>query len=545
MPILYKYKDGSGYYVRGTPPGANKAIVTWQIKQEGVDLLRARGYKGESIPFPGHLLKELIDRDLAYTNRSGITLRPTINISYQRPSDIQHIPSHGAAALFFIESKPWHLEVRIPELPKQWLEKSTHLVQSLSNGWISIEDKAPIPAMRLWPGRGGIQIPVEPQHSLYKLYSTGEWPAEWNVSAWLGEIPGLETKITLFSGETQQRLLPGSLIELGKTYVLVAPTTFHLEQNHQLALEIEAIGHVGTWQAWLIQMPFASTPQLHDWCKLIGYRLAESRFKLDMVTPPLGYSGEGNPIVSVGKDIVFALSSLDDRSKDEDSIYFYKTRFPEAGTYGIEVEDKSHLAFYVEAQKNLHTVLPSWLAITIAWEHTGITFHSLQNGFGPHHFQLSHSFSAETTRITIDCPAHLNIYWEMNDISERRESLSVEDSGNVIISLLSKAVSLGENLRLQIDAGVYGRLALHITIPKVAKSCPGELSTTAVYRARWLATMLNNSSKREISVALSPSNQRALKRLAEISGCVTLSSARTAPVSLLPYIYALTKSIPD
>ncbi len=40
MPTLHKYKDNSGYYVRGAPPGANKTIVTWQITQEGVALLR-------------------------------------------------------------------------------------------------------------------------------------------------------------------------------------------------------------------------------------------------------------------------------------------------------------------------------------------------------------------------------------------------------------------------------------------------------------------------------------------------------------------------
>ncbi len=549
MPRLHQRKDGDGYYVRAALPGTSN-INTWQINPEGLRFLRSRGYEGDGVQFPDPILKELIDRGYVYTRGSGIgVILPKLQVTSSDSSPSQARLLSQGAALLFLEGEPaWNLALRISELPRSWIEGADHLVDALSSWQIQVAGKVSVPATHLWPGRGGALIPVAPQSEPYTVTPEGRWPEAWDVRRWLGEIPGLGPGATLFSVETGARLAPGTALECGGAYVLVAPADPAMGRGRwppPAMFSPEDLGRNGRWQAWTIELPASGNLRVRAWCDATGYRLAEPRFKLSLVTPAQGYSDHGSPIVPVGEEIVLCLAPVREDTGVEYRPTFYTTRFQAPGTYRVTIDDVSTGGLSVIAERpQTHDLRqPAALEICITVAGSTIGIQALRDGFGPHSIPPCVNGPGKPPTVEVKCSVPLSLSWESGTVRERRGRLAANEAEVLIADILREASRTRERLDIQLDAGAYGRLGLTMPAPLNTPRAIDALPPMTVGRARWLATQLSIVSTRDTLVPLPRHVRQTLDALADLPGCAALRGLFVVPATLIPHVQAITKLV--
>lgn len=552
MPVLHQRKEDGGYYVRAILPGTS-TIATWQITPEGVNIIRARGYLGVDVDFPPRLLKELIDRGHAYTHGLGISAAPPLHVTRADPSVARPAASARALSLvFFEEGATWKLAVRVAEIPRAWAESADNLVDALSGWQIRIEGIPPVPATRLWPGRGGALIAVMPQHQAYEVTPQGRWPDAWDVPAWLGLVPGLGPEATLFSGDDGERLDPGATVEPGGTYIFVAPDNRAARRGHRRPpafLAPEYLGRSGAWQAWSIQLPESVDEQVRGWCTAIGYRLAEPRFRLALITPPQGYTKTGLPIIAVGEDVVLGLMSAGPSPVGEARCTFYTTCFQEPGTFRIATDGTSAAELHVVAERQplaVDTRHPPALRIELKWGSHKVTWHAFRDGVGPHEFRSPQSARQGLATITVHCAVPLSVSWELGATRGHRDAIAADEAGAIIAGRMQEAAQRRERLSLELDAGAYGRIRLDLVPPAdaITTGAPA-LPPGVVRRARWLAAALQRQQDGASQVPLSASTRHAMERLAHLPECAALRNLRTVPAPLLPHVRSIARQLQE
>ncbi len=549
MPKLHRYIRKDGYYVKSTVPGTTQ-IITWQISPEGLRFLRSKGYEDEEFEFPAALLRELIDRGHAYTHGSGIgPIPPQLRVTRSDLSPPQKSVASQGTSMVFLEDKPtWSIALRVAELPRAWFEHIGSLVDALAGWKIHVAGAHPIPATQLWPGRGGALIPVAPQPRPYTVTPEGQWPGAWDLRGWLGDVPGLDAGATLFSADTGERLDRGAALDLGGAYFLVAPADPASGRGRWPPPAIfapEDLGRNGPWQAWLIELPASASTRVRAWCDATGYRLAEPRFRLSLITPPDGYDHSGLPIVAVGEEVVLGLTPVYEDAAAEYGRTFYSARFQDPGTYRVAVDDVATAAISVVARQP-ETSLPSQpaaLELCITWAGSAVTIQALRDGFGPHDIPTAAMMPGKPATIEVTCGVPLSLRWEIGVVRERRDRIAADEATVLIADLLREAARRRERPGVQIDAGAYGRIGLTIPTPVSSASALDALPPPAVRRARWLAAALSNEAARGAMVPIPPRSRSALAQLATLPGCAALRGLRAAPASLMPHLHAITKLV--
>lgn len=550
MPVLHQHKDGSGYFVRAALPGTTQ-IITWQISPEGLRFLRSKGYKGEKFEFNRTLLEELINRGYAYTHGSGIGPIPAPQL-WVTPSDLsppQKSEASRGTSVVFLENAPgWSIALRVAELPRTWFEHTGSLVDALAGWKIHVAGAPPISATQLWPGRGGALIPVAPQPTPYTVTPEGQWPGSWDLRRWLGNVPGLDAGATLFSADTGERLDRGAALDLGGAYFLVAladPASGRGCWPPPTIFAPEDLGRNGLWQAWAIELPASSGIRVRAWCEASGYRLAEPRYRLSLITPPDGYDESGLPIVAVGEEVVLGLTPIHEDAAARHGPTFYSTRFQAPGTYRVAIDDRSTAAISVVARRP-ETSLPSQpaaLELCITWAGSAITIQALRDGSGPHAIPTAATIPGKPATVEVTCAVPLSLRWEIGVVRERRDRIAADEANVVIAGLLCEAARRREQLGMQIDAGAYGRIGL--TMPALVSTASAlyALPPPVMRRARWLAAALSNEAVQGAMVPIPPRSRPALARLATLPGCAALRGLRTVPASLMPHVHAITKLV--
>lgn len=541
MPKLRKYKDGHGYYVLGQVPGT-ASISTWQITPAGVARLRSAGYSGDDIFFSPKLLKELIDRGDATTGKSGVGLPlPTLIVSHERASTIQP----PAVSLIFVEEvRSWRLALQIARLPRSWIQEIEDLTTALSNWKIIVPGATPVPATRLYPGRGGALIPVRPQQGPYTISAEGTWPLEWNVRSWLVAPTGLEKDLTLFRGDSGVRLPEGSLIEPGETYTLVVP--FHLaadlRKSPPAVLLPESLGQVDQWRAWSIQIPVEVDEQILSWCKRAGFRVAEPRSKLNLVTPPSAYTHAGQAIITVDEELVLALTPQQRQEGGE--VNFFTVCFKQTGAFCINVENSVATPIHVVVETPstlLQPLPPAPLTLRIHWgEHT-FQFNAFRDTSGPH--QLAHPTISKEQALYVEviCDTPINLTLDLGDNRRQLERLSTDEAGSLITEMLQAASRRKVHLSAQIDGGVFGRLRFVLPALSVMNDATISLPPETLRRARWLAVVLPALTRSAPTVPIPISTRHIFTRIAELPGCATLNNLYVVPTTLLPVVRAIAR----
>lgn len=541
MPILRQRKDGSGYYVRAWVPGTI-AIGTWQLTAAGVSIIRSRGYQGEEVEFPQALLRQLIDRGEAYTGRSGLTLSPPLlKIAHERAPLIR---SRAVSLLFAERDVGWEFVLQISEIPTAWVEGVADIVSALSGWQIVVSGAPPIPAMRLYPGRGGARISVAPQREPYAISAEGALPKEWSVTSWLIPPAGLGGGIALFRGDTGERLWTDTPLEPGESYTLVVPEHLTAGPKRLLPppqLSPEHLGRVSQWHAWSIEVPKQLDEQVRSWCVRAGLQLAEPRFRLSLVTPPRGYSEVGQAIITAGEEVVLALAPLQPQEGLKTS--FYTARVEQIGALTLSIEDIAVTPLrllVVPGADSIQQVTPAALTLDVAWGGNIVSFKGL--GGAQHTLQRPTNASAEAPYAEVRCPAPVALMLRLGERSVRQQELSADDAGPQIAKALHEAGRCGLALTIEIDAGSFGRLSL-IAPARTEALTTTTLSPTTLRRARWLAAALPAISRSENSIPVPASLQQALNRIARQAGCESLREVRAIPASLLPALRAVARDI--
>jgi hypothetical protein len=545
MPTLKKYISKTGYYIKGFVPGRGQNS-TLQVTPQALQLIQAEIGRDEG-KFSAQLLRNLLAAKLVFS-KGEYPLARLPAISVTREAMTPTLTRHAAARLVFVENDTdWQLALRIDALPQKWIAQASNLVEVLANWSIRLPGAAPVPAMQLWPGRGGMVIHARPQQLPYRLTLEGRWPEAWDVPTWLSEVPGLSAGITLFHAVSGERIDPGAALEPGGAYVLVAqsdPKFGAVNWGLQSFLSPHALGRIGAWHAWVIELPSENSPRVQAWCETFGFRLAEPQFKLILISSPARFNDAGLPVVHPRHEVVLGLLPVSADQTQNDEPVFYTTTFAETGSFQITLGDKasSPLRIVVEERTpKAWSICPEALTVQLTWPGGQVSLRALHNGIGPH--ELPAELLHETPRVQVCCPAPLALTWAVGAERGRRERLAADEAAALIAELLQTAVHRQTVITLQLDVGPYGRLALKSVPESPTVNTTAKYSLLVTQRARWLATILSASPHREPAVPLAATTQHVLARLAEVPGCATLGYLRTVPAWLIAHVHALTRLV--
>jgi hypothetical protein len=475
---------------------------------------------------------------------------PCISVEREpsHPTPSTSIPRSAAQLVFVEDETSWHLAIRIAELPRQWVEHAPKLVDSLRDWEICLPGVASVPAMQLWPGRGGIFIPVEPQQSAYHITAIGRWPDSWDVTRWLGTVPGLNADVTLFDTSSGKWLYPGATLEPEGTYFLVVLVTAEHDASRwvvQSLVSPEEIGRIGSWRAWAIELPVSSETRLQSWCEAIGYRLGRPRFTMVLVSPPSRFDEYGVPVVPRQETVVVGVLPVGSPSATEDNPIFYTASFQESGSFRLSLDDDTCNALQIIVEEpvtgeSLDT--PPELTVDLIWGDYRVSLRSLHDGAGPH------ELSTESPRhnipdVQVRCLAPVSLLWEIDSTRGRRERELPDDVGTIIVELLRTAGRRQAAIMLHLDAGPYGRLSFSRIFASRASDAVTDIPPAVEQRARWLAAALGRPSRSENVVLITASAQRTLARLANLPGCAALRGVHAVPIAFISHVHAITRLV--
>lgn len=539
MPKLHKYIGQDGHYIKGALPGSGQ-ISTLQVTPEALRRIKAEIGQGEG-EFSVALLRELLKEKLVYTKG----LFPPGNLpSFTVERDQRPVAPRSGAKLIFIESgHTWALAVHVSELPSAWTEASSDLVSDLAGWRITVAGSCSVSAMQFYPGRGGAAIPVAPQREPYAISAEGTWPKAWPVTSWLVPPVGLGGGVALFRGDSGERVRTGYPLELGDAYTLIVPDRLTTGPNRLLPppqLSPEHLGRVSQWHAWSIEVPERPDEQVRSWFARAGLRLAEARFRLSLITPPRGYSEEGQAIITAGEEVVLALAPLQPQAGLETS--FYTARIEQTGPCVLTVEDMATTPLRLLVKPNtdsIRQVMPATLRLNVTWGNT-IAFLQGLGAAQQHELLRPVSASAEAPSADVVCPAPVTLIVQLGDCPAQWRELPADEAGPQLADALREAGRRNLPLAIQIEAGAFGRLSLRVPAHAETLTPIPTLSPAALRRARWLAAALPALSRAEAVVLIPTSLRDALDRIAAQPGCHALRDVKFLPLSLLPHLRVLT-----
>lgn len=601
MPRLYQRPDG-GYYLRGRLP-PHGAFVTWQVTDEGIRLLRESYHLPVDTPpceVSLALCRELILQGLAYTHGGGISGMP--QDSWTRPE-----PPAGTElrlALHEDETDGWYLALLIPEVPAHVLEgiSASALLQRLQAHRFSIEGAAqPLPALDLWPGRGGAACPVLPQTDPYivRPEPQGEWLPGWQLGTAPRTVPGLVPHGTVFAGADDGgvRLTPGEQLEPDHPYYLVAQPgpAAHQPQPRPAGLpatvSCRPLGRRGAWAAWAFTLPPGVDDAVRSWCAGLGHPLAQPPWRLVLLAPPPHrYLADGVPViaprqaapqallaavaappVAAGIRVVVerdgrevggvSVTPRDVATGEQTPVCYLALPLPAPGMYRLRAASGrvAPLRFFVEAlvadvpsaTSDPAEVLrqPPALTVCLAGSEP-VRLHAFAGGAGPHEVAVAVPPPGGAV-LTVDCLVPLDIEWSCAHQRLRWQSVPAQEVPARLQADLLACLSQGQAGTLTFDAGTFGRLAIHLHPLQGVRhdrARGGQRRAPQVReQVRWLARAVPALARRE-GVACTPLPQavrRALAALAEAEDCpeaADLAREPRVPVALLPHLQALVRA---
>lgn len=547
MAKLHQRKDESGFYILGGLPGTG-SIVTWQLTSEGVTYLRSRGYEGVGATIPMKVLQELKERGHAYTHGSGVGRALPVTRLTRTDLPDGMVSRSSAAALVLIERDgSWEMAILVAEIPRSWASAEASLVEALSGWHLGVPGGASVPATQLWPGRGGALIQVEPQMSSYSVEPTGRWPAGWDVVGWLADLPGLSLGGTLFREEGGDRLPPGSAIEAGEAYVLVARADDQGRQegcSPPPSLAPKPLGVRGGWGAWAVKLPHSADAEVRRWANLVGHHISQPRYRLALITPPLRYSEEGLPVIASDIEAVFALSPSVAVAGAEVTTTFHTVQFSGAGSFRIAIDDTLMRPLDVVVERRAAVTegrFPAALEVDIDLGGARVTLHALRDGVGPHMIELPARAPGEPLPVIVRCATQIDVLSTLGATVERIDGLTDETASAYLASKLGDATRRAAHMCVQLDAWAFGRLRLEFVVRSVPEVDSLDLPPGVARRARWIAATLQGRGYGDDVIPLSAWTRTGLRRLSTLRGCAGLRDLQRAPRSLLPHVNAIVR----
>ncbi len=547
MAKLRQKKNGE-YIIKGPVPGVG-SFATWQVSSQALDLLTRNGYRVDST-LPGSLVSELSNKGLISTGASGIS-RDSVHPQPQTQAQVSQerqttVISHAMSLVFLESDSHWDLALKFAELPVESSQRADDLLQTLSSWKIIVDGVGALPATRLWPGRGGDVMIVPPRHEPYMLHIEGTVPEAWDVHSWFIAPPGMHADIVLFEGENGTYLTANQELSPGTDYYVIEymrnPGRRSKYMPPPSSVLYESLGIRNNWQAWMIRLPMQRDDHIRDWCKRLGYQLAEARYRLNLVTPPAGYSEAGLPVVVVGQDIEFALIPVKDEHHTD--LAFYSTCFNEPGSYRISVDELVASSLHLVARELEHvgtTTSPCQLTVQLTWGERMVTRYAFRDGSELCMFAPSPDAVEAQPKVEVWCSVPVTVRWQSNGEMWLRENLSTSELVDMLSDVLLEARYPETRIDLWLDAGAFGRLSFRFIGTSVSsQAVQRSFSTATLRRARWLATVLPGRAQCEKVIPLPRVTQRTVSQIAAYPGCEALAELSFVPESLLPCVRAIT-----
>src|SRR6266567_3825368 len=160
MASLTRKRDGS-FIIRSYAGG----FTTLQVSADGVAFLKYHGVD-ENDDVPRLLIKQLLRNGLAFTTGADLLgeLEPSA------PKLIAPIED-GLRMAIEENEEGWSLSILFPELPLEWVREfysGSNAAKMQACGFrLDRIDQNVLPAMRLWPGKGGAACLVAPHTKPY------------------------------------------------------------------------------------------------------------------------------------------------------------------------------------------------------------------------------------------------------------------------------------------------------------------------------------------------------------------------------------------
>lgn len=573
MPTLNRRRDG-GYFIRGSVAGR---LCTWQIHDEGLALLQLFKIDGVTNNFvPLRLVHELRKKGFIYTGGSGIQPGPTLE---------ENLATNGRTEFLLLalaeESEGWSLSLVFPELPPNLLGGlgADELVQLLACCFFRINGNDTLPAIRLWPGKGGTVLSVPPQNNPYTVELVGDWPAAWDLNAWIIGAEGLQPEGTLFAGAEVEgvRLRPGEPVAPNTSYYLVVSASSGRRPATYLPRTVQRrwLGQFHGWEAWELHLPSVADSSLLEWCQSIGHPLEEPVWRIALVSPPpRQYHANGLPVIAAGEEALIQVapppggtlveaptevcierdgSPVAHITLNGDGPQHFTVPVSVAGAYRLWAPEGrvAPLAFSVIA---LDPATGGWslvsqpgaLRVSIRYGDFSVDLDAFRDGPGPYELELTPPPPA----LTVNCPGPVDLSWSVGELRCRRLEVPAVEVADCLATDLSKGLSSNWRFILRIDAGTFGTLQLQLVPARAPAGVHKQaqaalLPAPLVRRARWLAAVLSSPlyDLPACTVPLPLDVRATLNRLRSYPQFTVLAHATAAPVELAPHVYALARAL--
>lgn len=225
---------------------------------------------------------------------------------------VEEDPSELGLLLTQIDGR-WGLGLRLPEIPSaEFVESSLGTLRSASVEVYSGHERLlQVSALELRPGVGSARVDVAPRLQPLRTQPAGSWPASVGKERWELEARGLEATGVLFRlrGGEWTRLRARSGVYHGETLLVLAdtrcaPPSLVVSETH---------GRISSdslhWVVWEIRLPSEPVSNVLAWLDRLGHPVAPRPWRIALITPPRGYSEQGDPVFWVDDGPVLVLEA--------------------------------------------------------------------------------------------------------------------------------------------------------------------------------------------------------------------------------------------
>jgi hypothetical protein len=526
MAILRRGKDGH-YFVRGAVhigAGAQR-VATWQVEPAGVGFLARHGV-GVDDQVPQDLWILLYEEELVWTYGSGLGVdsggdMPAIG------EDPRNLP-----LVVGVDDHSWTLALLLPEIPAAWLQALKVASAATELGAFGLEGPGRrVAAVELWPSRGGVAVPVQPQAKPYAVAPWGTWPSGWDLGRWTCGATRLDPTGTWFRGpqDGAVRLASATGIRLGTNYLLLAAEGS--AEASRTTLSFVRLGGRATklgmrhgWTLWDVQLPQHRSDALNAWCLSIGRRLLTRAWLAAIVSPsPHRYRIDGTPVYRIENELILSVTApsgattvaplrvvLDLGSEVSDCIPLKFERAGETKYLRLQVlaaaegrvrsvgaqERIASARFAVECQPLTVPMtdlsgMPHALRVTLGNAESPVhEITAFQDEEGLCHVVGDPPGASSTNSdIEVSCLIPLTLAWRHGTLMQRRTNLTPTDAAAQLRELARISRETRTSVLVELDAGAFGRTALAFDPSVASRDTPVLQDQPTDAASRWLAAV--------------------------------------------------------
>ncbi len=523
MAKLRQLKDGSSYYIRSRRPN----YVTWTVRPAGVEYLKLCGIEVDSeIAQPQ--FQYLQDHKLVFTGGSGVSSLESLSIV----SESTEVRRSLLRLRLCLTDRSWNLTLWVPSLSVVDTTSIVDLSVTLAPCKLHIDESTDVLALTLWPGSGGMAVPVPPHEQPYRVRLDGPWPLALRATEWAIDVGGISHGGVLFDAESGDAFPVGSALAPDDDYLLLLRAE---QADHTLKqLPSSIYTHIGVqagWSVYVLCLGELSFDHVQTWFRALNYRLATPKWRTTLVSPAQCLAANGTPIYWLGETLVLAIVSAEEGK--EGSKIFMSASLNRVGDVVIGADRDGIIPSHIAVRRretlsldDLTAIVPP-LSVNLATDGVVQRAHAWDGNV--HTLSISQSVAANVTA-TINCPTRVTLVERCGAKVIRHSSEEVRRASERLTDILKRSSLSREALTIEVDAGSFGVVQIAVTC---VLSVP-DLAEQVQRQARWFVAALRAADRSQPCLPLPARCRAQLRQLAKFNGCQALAYLSTVPRNLLP-----------